>query len=369
MALTETTIRKMPTPGKPVLVSDGATKGLYIRCYPTGRKTWLFRTRRAGVAPLPLAKGQVRDDKPRSKWRTQNLGEWPRVSLAEARDLATSLSRKGVPDAVMFGALLREWFETREYRQTKNILVYIGKGEQWFGRVKLSQLSTRELVDRLKSYADEHPVAANRCLAVWKMALDYAVERGHLDTNPLARTKARTVGGTEKPRQRVLSDTEIHWVLHLEHHYGPLLRALLMTGLRISEAQAARTKHLDGNTWHIPDNKSSRPHWVAVTPWLREQFGNHGGHLFSVYSPTAVQAWLKRNGPGFTPHDLRRTFATRVAGLSVPPYVVEKCLNHQMQGVMAVYNHHDYASERRAAADAWESELRRIYAQADCTAA
>ncbi|GAA6143680.1 integrase family protein [Hydrogenophaga sp. 5NK40-0174] len=361
MQMTETAIRKMAPPAKSALVSDPATKGLYLRCYPSGRKTWLYRTRKLGVAPLPLARGAVRSDKPKSAWRTQNLGEWPRVSLAEARDVATTLARRGVPEAITFGALLREWFDSREYKVSKNILVYVGKGETWLGRVKLTQLTTRDMVDRLKQYADEHPVAANRCLAVWKMALDYAVERGHLEANPLARTKARTVGGTEKPRQRVLTDDEIRWVLRLEHHYGPLLRALLATGLRISEGQAAMQQHVQGDTWHIPENKSARPHWVPVVPFVREQFGNHDGHLFCVYSPTAVQAWLKRNGPGFTPHDLRRTFATRVAAFA-PPYVVEKCLNHQMQGVMAVYNHHDYASERRAAAVAWEAELRRINA-------
>jgi hypothetical protein len=40
--------------------------------------------------------------------------------------------------------------------------------------------------------------------------------------------------------------------------------------------------------------------------------------------------------------------------------VIEKCLNHRMQGVMAVYNQHDYAEERIAAARLWSDALTRL---------
>lgn len=66
-----------------------------------------------------------------------------------------------------------------------------------------------------------------------------------------------------------------------------------------------------------------------------------------------MQARLKRLGVGWTPHDLRRTFATRMAKAGVAPHVVEKMLNHSMQGVMKIYNRHDYAQERIEAAKLW----------------
>ena len=62
----------------------------------------------------------------------------------------------------------------------------------------------------------------------------------------------------------------------------------------------------------------------------------------------------------FTPHDLRRTFATRVNELKVGPHVVEKILNHKMSGVMAVYNQADYEDERVVAMQLWADELQRI---------
>ena len=33
--------------------------------------------------------------------------------------------------------------------------------------------------------------------------------------------------------------------------------------------------------------------------------------------------------------------------------VAERCLNHSLGGLIAVYDHHDYMSERRAALELW----------------
>ena len=62
---------------------------------------------------------------------------------------------------------------------------------------------------------------------------------------------------------------------------------------------------------------------------------------------------LRRLGAFFTPHDLRRTFASRMADLGVAPHVIEKILNHKLEGMMAVYNHAEYMPEREAAMKLW----------------
>lgn len=344
MALTETTIKRMTPPAKERLIGD--ERGLYLRAYPSGRKTWLFRTRVGG------------------SWKTRNLGDWPTVSLAEARAKASRLSGKLLPEAVTFGALMTEWFERRiepRYKATKNVEVYVNRAKQWAGNERLSSLTAARLVNLLSEYAEVSPVAANRCLSNWRLALDYAVERGYIDANPLARTTSRSVGGEEKSRARTLTDDEIRALWADTHPHADLLRFLLLTGLRISEGQTAKHEHIEGDLLHIPENKSSRPHWVYLTPSAREQTTKAaGGYLFEQRSLTAVQARLKRTGCGWTPHDLRRTFATRVAGLGVAPHVVEKLLNHSLGGVLAIYNRHDYEAERIEATKAWAQELARI---------
>ena len=341
----ETAIRQTKNPEKETLWGD--QRGLYLRAYPSGRRTWLFRSRVGGG------------------WTTRNLGEWPSVSLAEARVKASSLSGKQLPEAVKFSDLMDEWYRVRiesRYRVTKNIETYVAKAKEWAGNDRLSQLTASRLVGLLRSYAEVSPVAANRCLSNWKLALDYAVERGYLENNPLGRTTSRAVGGEEKSRKRTLTDDEIKALWNDEHEHAPLIRFLLLTGLRISEAQAAQHDHLNGDTLVIKENKSDRPHWVHVTPLARQQITSMDGYLFEQRSPTAIQSRLKRAGMGWTPHDLRRTFATRVAGQGVLPHVVEKLLNHSLGGVMAVYNQHEYPDERIAATKAWSDEVKRITA-------
>jgi integrase len=59
-------------------------------------------------------------------------------------------------------------------------------------------------------------------------------------------------------------------------------------------------------------------------------------------------------------HDLRRTAATGMARLNIPPHVVDKILNHvsgTIRGVAAVYNRHAYLDERRAALEAWSRHV------------
>jgi hypothetical protein len=46
MPLTETSIRKLKDPAKEKLIGD--ERGLYLRCYPSGRRSWLYRSRKGG---------------------------------------------------------------------------------------------------------------------------------------------------------------------------------------------------------------------------------------------------------------------------------------------------------------------------------
>ena len=52
-----------------------------------------------------------------------------------------------------------------------------------------------------------------------------------------------------------------------------------------------------------------------------------------------------------------------MAGLGIPPHVVEALLGHRsgtIKGVAAVYNRYSYATEQRHAVDAWARRLEAI---------
>ena len=55
-------------------------------------------------------------------------------------------------------------------------------------------------------------------------------------------------------------------------------------------------------------------------------------------------------------HDLRRTAASGIARLGINLPVIEKVLNHSsgsFAGIVAVYQRHDFADEKRVALEAW----------------
>lgn len=342
--LTETKIQRLKPPAKHArLVGDRA--GLYLKHYPSGRKTWVHRSRRGG------------------RWSITPLGEYPSIPLNTARSKAAIIAGRAEGTSVRTSALVQEFWDKRiepRYKRTDNTKVYANRLRDNFGSYTVDTLSARMLTDDLKDYALLAPVAANRCLSFWKLVMAFGVQSGYLSASPLAHTTCTVVGGEEKSRDRILTDDEIQALWLSEHKHAALLRGLLLTGCRISELRASKYDDITSDALAIPENKSNRPHWVHVTPTLREQFGQHSsGRLFESVSPTAVQARLRRAGTGWTPHDLRRTFATIGAAYG-EPYVVEKCLNHSMPGVMAIYNRHDYADERIVVTSAVETHILNI---------
>jgi integrase len=67
--------------------------------------------------------------------------------------------------------------------------------------------------------------------------------------------------------------------------------------------------------------------------------------------------------PRWRLHDLRRTAATGMAGLGVPPHIVERVLNHlsgAQGGLTGVYQHHEYRTERKDALLRWGSHVERL---------
>jgi integrase len=89
--------------------------------------------------------------------------------------------------------------------------------------------------------------------------------------------------------------------------------------------------------------------------------GTNSSKPFSGWSKSKAALDKLSAVSDWTLHDLRRTFATRLAELGVAPHVIERLLNHvtgTVSGVAAVYNRASYLAEMRAAIEVWEAYLR-----------
>jgi hypothetical protein len=64
--------------------------------------------------------------------------------------------------------------------------------------------------------------------------------------------------------------------------------------------------------------------------------------------------------PDWVVHDIRRSVATGLGNLEMPPHVIEALLNHKSglkAGVSGLYNKSGYEPEKRRAVELWANHL------------
>lgn len=334
---------------------------LYLRVRATGKKVWVLRRMRDG------------------KLTNVTLGRYPDLSLAKARKQARDIL-EGTSEPKSLKAVAAEWFETSidgTYRRPHHVRQYLDRLPPKLSSTLIHQIGTRDLHKELLHYSKTRgPVGAARFMAILKQLFRYAVSAGYITESPITDMTARNVGHVERARERVLSDDEIRAIWSSDSGHTSLLRFLLLTGQRIGEAQRMTWDHIKNDRWHIPaeHSKNKKAHWCALSRQsaaLLDSLPRDRRLVFGSVSNTAVQSWVSRWNEArnvtdaWTPHDLRRTMATRMneKPLCIGPHIVEKILNHSMQGVMAVYNRATYEEERVEAMQKWADELDCILAR------
>ena len=356
MSLTDTRLRTLkPAKGKAeCLVADG--NGLYVRIRAGQdiRRTWQFRRKEGGRLSI------------------ETLGTYPELSIREARLKAAELATKRRIHSPTIEEAAQQWLTERvdqTLRTAEPIRSYVERAiipelGSWRVRdvepsdvARIVRAFRDQAAKSAKASADGRP-AARALLGVLKGLFGYCVANGWISQSPAAPITQAVIGAPSKARNRVLTDDEIRLVMTTEALQGPVLRFLLLTGLRISEAYNG---HREGQHWVVPAGaaKNGREHRVWLSELALAQLESHpwGAQKFHV------QHWITATADGWTAHDLRRTFSTRCNGMGVPVYVVEKMLNHSFDGVMAVYNQASYDAERQQALEAWSTWLKGLVEQ------
>jgi integrase len=344
--LTDVTIRNTRAATQDVLLSDGGC--LFLRVRPSGSRGWIVRIKRNG------------------KRRVHTLGSWPDVPIKQARAEAAKIvavergtARVTVADAV------EQFMDMRirpRYRRVANAEVYCRVVAAELGSLSVDAVRGVDVSRMVAAYRRKAPVSAMRLLSFTKHFFAWCVSFGYADHSPARDIKPGTFGVEEDPRERRLSDAEIKALWHAEDlPHVPLLRFLLLTGLRIQEAQRAREGDVAADWLAIPaaHAKNGREHRLYLPELARQQIkADAKPMLFRSVSPTAVQAalhrWQDRHDveDRWTPHDLRRTFASRCGDIGVAPHIVTKLLNHTLPGgeSLPVYLRSEWFEERKAAA-------------------
>lgn len=403
-SLTDSTIKgiRPPTNGR-IEIADLRCAGLAFRVTAAGVRTWCFRFR----------------DPQSGKDARSTIGRYPDISLGQARTAADSLRgtvAKGVNPIAekranrrnagsrTFQALADRYLEehARRFKRSadaddRNLRLHILP--KW-GKRRYDHIERADVIELVEGMIKAgSPVQANRVQALISMVFSFAVDADLVKANPCSRLRKR---GAENRETRVLSDDEIRQFWRrvitppVTRRVGLALRLTLLTGCRPGEvAGIARVELSDLDVpgqagWLLPAerSKNGRAHFVPLSdlalsavlsgieliadeddylfPSPIEAGGPITGHALTVAMRRLTD---KIVGPAFkswkadppSPHDLRRTVATRLSQLGAPAEDVAAILNHVRSDVTGKhYDQYRRSAEKRRWLERWAEILQNI---------
>lgn len=361
---------------------DLKVTGLGLRVSFTGKKTWEVMYR-------------VKGDK--SKYR-MDLGTYPALSLAEAREKATAIileAARGLnpkkreqaealarDKAPTFGELadrfLKEYASKKRSHHQMELAIKKDLLPAW-SKVKAKDISRQDVRGVLQSVYDRGaPIQANRTLALVRSIFNWGIEQDLVESNPSLGIKPLS---RENPRDRVLNDDEIRaaWAAFEEIGglMGELLKLRLVTAQRGAEVKTMRWQDVDlvKGWWTIPKEvaKNGKSHRVplsalalAILTELHKQTGEKDWVFPSRTKPgqpikyvqKAAERVKDKSRVDFVLHDLRRTSATTISSITSRRDIVKRILNHsEGNDVTGIYDRYAYDNEKRLAMDAWCDRL------------
>lgn len=372
-SLTDVMVRNLKPPESgQVMHWDAAVPGFGVRISQGGTKTFY------------LVHGRER--------RRVSIGRYPTISLSDARAEAKrllaeiTLGKRQAPSisfdeaVALYLSLSEHTSRPRTVAENRRLL-----NRHFKFRKNVADIAPQEIsrvIDRLH----KTPTEANHAFTAIRTFFNWCVRRHYLTHSPMQgmRLPAKTVS-----RTRVLSPNELSAVYRACKGlgaFGALVRLCILTGQRRGEIGALKWEYVDrrNKLVTLPSllTKNNREHTFPLGTQamaILDTLPLRGEYLFPGRDRVnAFQGWAKSkarldqiveaNGGGVEPwtlHDLRRTFATNLAALNIPPHITERLLNHAsgtISGVAAIYNRHAYIDEMRAAVAAWEARLAQLLA-------
>jgi integrase len=322
--------------------------------------------------------------------KRDTLGQFPIISLAEARQLArqrfakliledenphftpTTNFGEAVADFVRLHCAVRN--KPRTAGETERLL-----NRHWLpvlSRKTLQEIRTQDVSSVLDGLVGTPSIAVNALAAVRKF-FNWARQRRLVAHSPC---EGLQLGVRPQPRTRVLSDAELVKVYRAAERcgypYGNIVQLLLLTAQRRTEIASLRWSYINQEERLItlpPELvKNNREHVFVYgdrAADVLERMPRIGDLLFPArgHHDRSFSGWSKSKrgldracAVEFTLHDLRRTWATRAANLGVHPWVIEAHLNHVsgiVSGVSAIYNRYSYLKEARLAVKLFEEHF------------
>jgi integrase len=393
------------TAGEALLVWDSELKGYIVRAGKSGQVSGVIQWWRGGKSGKatrhtvchygqPAPAGAMVDGKPLPAGRIVTAELMRKLCAAEIARVKAGINpqqERRQAAQRMQGATLGQAVERylgeagkgrKSWDQTRRALEFElspqGAAHELANRL-LGELKRKDFVNLRDKISSRSESTCRAVFAHLRPLMTWALDRDLIGENPLKGIKPPSPPAS---RDRILDDAELQQVWGatelLPHPMGAIYRLLILLGQRREEvAEMAWSElNVDRAAWIIPAGraKNKHEHVVDLSPRALAIISAVPRHLANdrVF-PYGVDFWeakkrldahiagaLGKSLPAWRTHDLRRTFATGLAGMGYPPHVVERCINHRSGaagGMVAVYQRHEYRTERKAAFAAWASHV------------
>lgn len=358
--LTDLTLKGLKPKAASYLKSDGG--GLNIKVYPNGRMQWLLRKSSQGKAMQIV------------------LGDYPEVSLKQARELALQEAAPLIdgrcfvkPVASMnFGELFNQWIGTKTLRpNTVKKYKNIAKHLEPFNQRSLDSISPMEL----KIFADKlAPTTAPIVLNAVANVEIYANALGLIEV-PKLQYVAKTLKPYKGEHFRSIHYEQLPQLFELASkckspradYYLKMLLIGMLTLLRTHELHGLQSSWIDNDNKviNLPSSimKAKRPHTVPICTQLDFILSTMCPYEF-VASRHALDLKLERRQqnifvglkitPLICPHGVRSLARTWLADQDFNFAACEMCLAHRVENAtQQAYQRSDYLKQRRVIMQAW----------------
>ena len=366
--LTNQVIKRLKPPEKGrISLSDTQVRGLELRCTAGGVKSFAVQYGK------------------KNKRRRKTLGQYPVMSLAEAREMAKAfLHEKTIaplrPASPSYDVALERFLRLKEpelrrssFREYKRLL----NRHFPFETELIEDISSTQIVNAID--AIEAPSERTHAYTAVKTFFNWCVEREYCAGNPLANMRKPKVNLSEK---RVLDERELRLIWDAAfklRRFGEIVRLLMITGQRAGQIAGMHESWIDYDQWlvNFPASvmKNKQPHTIPIGSLFKTALVRNkpvDGWLFAPPGMPGVpfSVWSKRKAalddmlPQMEPwkiHDLRRSWSTIAAKKGIPPHITGRILSHNtsaMSEIDLIYNQHHYLDEMRAAMDMMESHFK-----------
>ncbi len=372
--------------------SDG--NGLTFTMSSTGSAAWVLRYRIAG-RPRELTLGGYPDlslEAARKRARAERVKVDSGVDVA----LAKRAQRLETARESTFRTLAEHYLERAGCELKPRTVMNIKKRLEKdlyprFGNLAAPAVTPGLIVDAIEAIGRRSDSVARHCFEHLSVIFAHGLARRSVASNPCAGLRVSAILGKPRPprERKNLELEELRALMRaaplMVPENGLMLKILLATCVRKSELVLAKKVHVDlaASTWRVPDEnaKGGRGYLIPLAPlaagWFREliEFAGESqwvlpariGRARAADRPIhertineAIERLRERKLPElrqFSPHDLRSTARSQLAALGIDIIVAERCLNHSLGGLVAVYDKYDYMTERRRALEVWAGVL------------